>query len=692
MTTSAAVDPLVDQIWDALLPPPAPGIWQWCVDRLRMPEGGRFSARRGRIFRRPLEVAGARLTGRPLVSDPYAHQVEEVYVVAAAALAKSASFLHPAILYAMAHTPRRIGLYMRRGKDLRTTRSGKLESQIEGTPELRDLLPRSEALRERAMGSDLAMVGRSRLYYRAADVLDDWRTEHFSLLAMDEFSRYSLMVAGLGDPMVLARGRQRPYPRTRLRLGATTPLSEECHGWRKLCAGDHERLMVACRRCGGCDWLNWRQVVAARPNGTGYEELDQVDPEQIRKRRLARWRCRWCDRLHNAAEVLAIWLSAEEAGRWVPGVYRRDEDHPEGHWSPRAAIDGCGRLGEIDYPRTPIRSYQAGALYSEIEALDEFAYQTARDYHHGRERAKRTTANDTFAEPFVAQRIQLSTADVLSTSQPDQPYRMGSCPVAAEYIWIILDQQGNTRREYWWPYIVRAYAPGASWLLDTGVCRSWGAIEQLEDRHWVCAGMMSSSTLTVMDSGNGNARADIYAWAARAPRRRMLVRGDPFLSPGTLFEEVTTSGSRRRRLTKPSRVSEFRIDAHHYRTIASERMGHDADAAEWYLPEDAPPRYLRSLTSEEQVEKRVRSGRGYELRTVWEPAVIEVTDHGPVHRSDTHWFAAEAYGCAVEEIMGVTPKPAPRDPPPRRAARTPSAADDYTGGAGDDWLGDMGGW
>lgn len=667
MTTLLAPDAWRQLALELMAPPAASTAWDWCTAHLHLRTGQWDPARAG-IMRHWFEIVTARITGQPLPQDPWAHRCEELWLVTIAQLAKT-TFMLSQLAWVLAEHPREIAWYVTRGKDAAKFRRRSILPMIELTAPLERLLPRSLEARDHALGVDMLTLGGSLLYLLNGNLVDDVRSLPLPLIAIDEFDQLVEDLEEQGDPLDLMKVRQRTMPHDRLMLAATTPSAVNKHGWRRLRSGSHERPLVLCPACGGADFLNDLQVVSGAEHA-----LTEYPAKVIAEQRLARWACRHCGALHDAAAVRGMVLDAiAVGGRWCPGVWEQTDAHPSGVWQPQADIDTAGRLLAIPPPETTVRSGWANALYSEHVTLDSFAASMVAKLHHGKPSEKKTWTNTEACRPWLYLFTPTTTDDIADAACAS--YAHGSAPVVAKWLVLVFDQQGNQAGRLWYPYVVRAWAAGGeSWLVAAGKAMSEAERDDVEDRLYPVGSEQRAADITVKDVANPNYRPAGYLWASENPRQRLCLRGDSRLLPGETWREVPPPDpSRPTRTSRPANVHEWRIHPHYWRTELEERL-HGRGPAPWHLParDTLPDFYLKSLNAEEQaLETRRVVGGGYEEMVVWRPRVTSQTDNSISTRKDEHWADCEKMQLAIVDILNLTKVEAQ----PGQPARAPVAED-----------------
>jgi len=653
-----------------VITPPEPiDMWTWCKANLRTYHGHKWDPERAELMRFWYRAAGARLTRRPDPATPNAHLAESIILALCSQIAKS-TWLYAVMLYAMANTPRRMGFYGDSLKSLNTAREYRVQRMVELMPQLERQLPRGLEARDHALGRHTWTIGSSLAWWLNASVAADLSMHDLPLMLGDEIERWPEDVEGEqgtdkgeGDPITLAKKRQRTYGRTRFFAAASSPGLIHGHTWRNLCAGSHHRPVVLCPACGGADWLNWRQV--ALPGG---RKLADVHPDEILREKLGRWACRHCGLLHDASAVTAMRRDCARHDRWIPGRWAIDANHPTGHWTIAADLDEAGRIRDVPPYQGVNLSGQAGALYSNDETVTTFAAQLAIA-EQGKLSQKKTITNTDLAEPWihVITSDDQDTKSIHALAQDPSAYRRGTLPPAiADDGWLLLifDQQGNQRSEWWFPWILRYVLPGGdSWLIDSGTAKNEAERDDLCDQVWRIGDGNRAPDVIGIDIANGHFTFDGYLWAAGDTARRICYRGDARMAEGVPWTEVLEQ-PKRRRTPRPAGVREFKIAPHYWRTKVWDRLRRRAGEPRWFMPSDALDTYLRSLTSEEQVVERQRvAGKGWQDLIVWRPRTIQSTTAEQSFRKDNHWWIAEVACAALAHALGMElPPDAPTAP------------------------------
>lgn len=635
-----------------LAPAASADLWPWCAAHLHL-RTGRWEPGRADLMRHWYDLACARIANLPDPADPGAHLTEQIYLILSGQIAKTTLSLAVAA-WVMAEHPREIAWYGTRLKDLQRIRRRSLLPMIERSPPLARLLPASKEARDTALGADMIELGSALMYLLVGNLIDDLRSLPLPLILVEEFDQLGDDIGRQGDPIEQMQVRQRTHPHDRLLLGSTSPSTITRPGWSRLCSGSHERPLVRCPDCGGCHYLDDRLVTSATAHS-----LEHYPPAVIRREGLARWTCIHCGVLHPARAVRAMVRECAQAQRWVAGTWAPTDDHPDGHWTPQAEFAEHGRLLRIIPPDTTTRSGWANSLYSRDVTLDVFAADMVAKYHHGKPSQQKTWTNHEACRPWIHTVAASTTDDVRAACQD---YAHGSCPVAADLVILVWDQQGNQEGRFWFPGVVRAWAKGlGSWLVWSGRANTEAERDALEDRLFPVGDQHRAADVVVMDCANPNYRQRAYLWAAEHPARRLVLRGDSRLDPGETWREVPPpDGRRAARTSRPASVREWRIHPHYWRTALHESMLGDAARLPWHLPGDPPDFYLRSLTAEEQTTKLVRvTGGGYQEMVIWEPRVTTATDESMSVRKDEHWADAEKMQLAIADILHLTD---PADP------------------------------
>lgn len=678
MTTAVDTAELLDRAISRLTPQHAEPVWDWSKRELKLPEGEssagpEFTEGRGGIFRRAMGIIASRRLRRVLSeTDPHALHCQQFWLVSSAQLGKTMNVVYAPAAWHLRHFPSVPLALVWPSIDVRRMQlKGRLEPLFQKSPALAELLPdpESEAY-SRHVGEKLWRLtngGRARML--VGNIANDCRSNPMAAIGLDEFDALDENVGHQGDPIQLLTDRQRTFGPDRIIWGATTPSLSQGHGWRKLCSGSHERLMVQCE-CGAMDWLNPNHLVSVE----GVE-----DPSDIRRRDAARWVCHQCGLHHTTASVRRMVRAAWMCDHWAPGTWTLDEDQPRGLWVPELDLDTAGRpVGAWPIIDRQIRSQHANLLYASTYTLGEFLADE-RLAIAGRESDQQAHWNTARAEPWIPTAPDAVNDDgkdaIILAGRP-----RGVVPEGAKWLILCYDQQGNTERLCWFPWTLRAYAPGGeSWLVDAGrIDRAggeelggWAAVDAMSAKTWPGHdGKPWRPHLEAMDGANGNMALRVRTWAAADPSRRLVMWGDPRLPPEEPYRAHVPG--KRARIPMPHGVRAWQINPTHWRDIVDARRRQTPGHPGWWICEGAPSFYLRSLWESEQrvVVQRRLTGMGVRDVIAWQPTQI-VDQLGRVTlRRDNHWWDLEVMSAAIAHIYGFDktgpPAAQPKRPPPHR--------------------------
>lgn len=640
-----------DWIATAAVTPPAMSCWAWnnTHGRLSRRDSSMPGAWRGEVcpqMEHWHDLITARRLGRAFMGDrdQYAHLTEQIWLIAGTQSMKTRSVLYAGMGYTIDQHPSPKGLILPRLKDFKRVIDNRLRPFVDETPALERHLPRAFSLRKKYLTYSSWTLDTCTVYMLCGEIADDLRQFPMCELFFDEFDLLPINCEGQGDPIVLAMDRQKTWPRSKLAVGATTPTSVDGHGWRRLCSGSHERLLVACPRCRANQELHPDQL--RWPDGKS--------PDEIKVHSLAQWECVRCQ--HRVADDGTKDRMVTEAAAnhwWVGGKWAITGEHPAGHWTPHADFDGDGRLVRVHPCETIVRTGHLNSLYSRFISLSEFAYNELSTKAKGNDEQWIGHLNGWRCEPYIPQAsgsVDLATLAAHSTSYG---YALGTVLPGVKRIALIGDQQGNSRSSAWFPYIVRGFGEdGESWLIDAGEVHGFDEWEALEQRPYTVGGGQRPADVSVLDGSNGNMRVPLQQWAAAAPKRRMLLTGRFW--PDFLVQQRANTdrkASRNRRIIAGARIFNWHTNA--FKTELYGRIEGIEGAKKWNLPDDAPPDYLASLTAEEQVTELIRlpGTNGKRPTLVWKPRVVHDETGKVVVRDDNHWWDCEAMAPAVANIM-----------------------------------------
>lgn len=650
----------------ALATPPPADCWSWNRDH------GRLSARDSSIpgpWRHDLvshlrhwhNLASARRGVAVPGVDQYARLVEQIWLIAGTQSMKTRSVLYAMLGYLVDQHPAPKGLILPRLKDFKRVLKNRVRPFFEETPRLARHLPRSVSKTKSDVTLEQWYLDTCTIYMLCGELADDLRSFPICDVLFDEFDLLPLNVEEQGDPIDLALDRQKTFPGRKLAVGVTTPTTVDGHGWRRLCSGSHERLLIRCPECGADQELHWSRLRAP----------DDATAEQVKVRRLATWECAYCpheiaDDWTEAGRSTKDRLVAEAAARgsWVPGRWKIDAHNPTGIWTPAAIFDERHQLVSVPPPETPVRSGHLSTLYSPFTSLSEFKAHELAAFSRGNDDQQTAHINGWRCEPIIRQLIAPPTIEVLAEVTGRYGYTRGTAPEGPLHLALIADQQGNSRDTAWFPWEVRGYRPGESWLIDCGQVKGYDALRQLGQRKWVVGRQALPIAVEALDGNNGTMRVPNQEWAAADPKRRFLLHGRRW--PDFLWRERVAGEKREKRNQRMvSGARAYLFHANAYKTELDGMMRGKEGSKLWNLPDDCPDFYRASLTAEEQQEREERiPGQGKRKVLVWEPRSVHDETGKIIIRTDNHWWDTAVMGLVVADILGWNdekPKPEPMD-------------------------------
>lgn len=619
--------------------------WQDLVTARRL--GRRYAEQRGREVaeHRQRILDGAFWKGG-IGFDQYAHLVEQIWLVAGTQSTKTRSFLYAALGYSVDQHPAPAGLVLPRLKDFKRVLDNRVRPFFEATPALVRHFPQSKRARSRAITYQAWTLDTSTLYMLCGEVADDLRQFPMRDLWLDEFDLLPLDVEGQGDPIEIVADRGKTWTRSKLLGGATTPTQVHRHGWRRLCSGSHERLHIVCPRCRAVEVLDPDQVQV--PDGAAADE--------VRVRRLATYRCRWCEtEIPDDGTKDQLIAQAAAAGLWIPGKWEISAKHTAGHWQAAATFDLGHRLIELPPPETTVRSGHMNSLYSPFVTLSEFKAKEMGLAAKGDAAQRVAFVNGWRCEPTIEVIIPPPDLEQVTESATVYGYAHGTGPaLAAEglHLAIICDQQGNSRDRAWFPFSTMLISPEEAWLIEAGQVQGFTGLANLQRRKWMIGKVQMGAEVIAVDGNNGTVRVPLQQWAAEQPKTRMLLTGRQW--PDFNWRQRDAGGEkekRNRRIVTGARV--FSFHANSYKTDFDGMMRGLPGSRRWNLPDDAPQFFIDSLTAEEQVKADVRiPGQGKKSVMVWTPRVVHDETGATTVRTDNHWWDTQAMALVVADIMG----------------------------------------
>lgn len=622
-----------------------------------------------------LELASARKIGRHYMEDrdPFAHLTEQIWIVKGSQVGATRSILLAILGWVCDQAPSPAGYFLPRSGDLKEVVQERLLPFFESSPKLNALLPPpgTTERKQRIMLDRWHMEHGMTMYLLCSSIAADLRSRPLCDEYWDEFDMAPQNVGkrGEGDAIELGLGRQKTFRPRRLTVGVTTPTAATAPGWRRLCSGSHERLLVECHECHRHSELMWDQLRIVRSSGeiqTLAEAVaDGADPDALatsERDMAARWACPYCGRLHNTDERDAMVWEAAEADRWVPGIWVLDADHPLGLWTPRATLDD-GRLVSKDTCETVIRTGHFSSLYSSFVTLAECAAREMRCIRNGSEEEWIAHRNNWRAEPTLPGHSEIAPDNEKLKTSVITTCARGTAPEEAQKVIITCDQQGTEWDRSSFPFVARAWgAGGESWLLDTGVVYGIAELDNLQCKPWWIGGRRQVADAVSVDAANGHVRVYVQQWAQEDAKVRLLLHGREQLSAPVVqrFARDPRKPSRGKRLLPGIRYWYVMPDP--WKSMLADRMRGAPGLPPWHGCAELDDQYIASLTSEHQVSV-MRAGRKY---VRWVPRDVVLPTGRMVQREDTHWWDCEWHQLAVAHILEVD-KLKPKIVPPTLA-------------------------
>jgi DNA-directed RNA polymerase subunit RPC12/RpoP len=486
-------------------------------------------------WKAPHDVIRARLLRQPLPYDPTAHLVEQFDVVCGSQLTKTFGYMVPVLGFIAACCPRDLAVILPSHDDAKQFARNKLDGCFRNSPRLMDLLPRGAESQARRLGTKAWLLDRMTMYYLNGSVAMQLRQRDIPVILMSEFDALPANVQKQGSPLKLANERQKTFPAEMLTLRDTTPTTTSGHGWQSLQAGDHQRLLIACDRCGHHQFLDPDRLEVTNPDAS---------PEAIQIEDLAVWRCAKCGRRFHSDDVrLAVTRACEEPvfgpkGGYLPGWWECDADGI-GHWAAHACYDLAGRAVTWGRPSGLHRSIWLNSMYSRSISLGRFA-RADRESATGNPNDRQTFVNNWRAEPWFARSDGLSSDAVGAiTVRGVAGYQHGQCPTTPWRIVLGIDQQGQSIEQSWFPYVVRMFLQtGECFLIEAGKVDGFAGIDNLATKVWSVGGKPCLADVITIDCGNGAMVRFLRQWCAREPRRRFSLAGSGTMNAETSHNEI----------------------------------------------------------------------------------------------------------------------------------------------------------
>jgi phage terminase large subunit GpA-like protein len=385
---------------------------RWAAAHLVVPDGP-YSGGRFRLDVNPYLAGIMDAWGEPWT--------EEVVVCGAPQTGKTLA-MYACLAFAVDMRPGPRMLAMPDDDTLDRVGKGKLQPLFRACPPVRALLARTTSGQVRFRdGTALYLASAQSPSQRASISVQD--------LFLDEEALYR-QIAGQGVPVLDFIERTRSYAHKRKIMRVSKPVGgEDCSVVQALREGLDEvrRFEARCPACMGFQTLN--------EAGLACPEKCQ-DPAEIRRRRLARYKCAHCGFL------------------WTD--HTRDVAVAYGRWTAEEPVPRPARVG-----------FHLPAILSRSVSLSEILAARLRAEASDSPDVKQAYANGYWAEPYLAAEIAPEKSALLELREPD--LRARTVPREALALTCGVDMQ---KRSFF--FTVWAWALGLrSWLIDYGRLRDF---------------------------------------------------------------------------------------------------------------------------------------------------------------------------------------------------------------------------
>lgn len=416
----------------------------------------------------------------------------------------------------------------------------------------------------------------------------------------DEVDKYPISSGREADPCSLVEERARTFKDQARIVRASTPTTKSGRIWPAWEKSDQRRYFVPCPHCGTYQPLVWSQVRFPK---------DVRDPQRILDEQLAWYECSSCsERITDAQKVAAL-----QRGAWVP----------EG-----AKITKAGKV--VGSPRTKHRGFHIWAAYSPwIDWATLVA--TFLELKNG---DLQNWVNSWLGEPWV-EKDRETTVELIEKRKLD--YMPGRVPDEARALTAGIDVQDGRR----FFVAVRAWGPGMrSWLVEALEVVGYEALTDLiTESAWQREGGNGELEirLAFIDSGSGSHAPEVYRWARQHPAKVRPSKGYRTQQEPIRRSRIDAKGKGKRKFGGLELVT---LDTGYFKDqLASFLHTDPGDFGAWHIHSQPSPDYLRQMSSEHKVRKRVA---GRLTGSHWEPK--------PGHAAN-HFWDAEVYALAAATML-----------------------------------------
>lgn len=555
----------------AMTPPPPPDITRWCVENVvfddRSPMPGPFSIGRFPFLREIHEVLSPE------------HPAREVTLKGSAQWGKTVSVINPtlggwfehvALDALVVHPTQSAATEWVRTKWLPLRRQAPSLRDIfgdgrgENTDSLfnQETLARNGSLKVASAGSPADLTGTTR-----------------RLVIMDDVAKFEM--TDKGDPEALAESRASGFEDAKIVRVSTPLIKGTCRIARAYARSDQRLYLVPCPHCGHEAPLTWENFKAS------------IEPERLH---VAHFTCDACGSAigHEHKERMV------SAGRWAPQNPRGDHPGfflwrayaPQRDWA-SIALDYARTMGWTSAAigqseaetRAAVEAETEQTFFNDVLGLEYEQATGGPDWTVLRDRVELDESGRYLPQGRVPARGVLLTAGV-------------DCQ--ADRLEVQLVAWGRNRQSWVFGYTVIPHEIGSE--------EAWAALDALLKEEWkTTAGLPLKLDALAIDSGAFT--DDVWAWAKRHPRQRVIViKGSSSQNGPTMMPM-----QERRRDGKPMKgrarqgfmlnVSQLKADF--YARLEREDP---EDRGFVSFAKGLGDEFFRQITAEVRVLKRQRSG------------------------------------------------------------------------------------
>jgi len=386
-------------------------------------------------------------------------------------------------------------------------------------------------------------------------------------LILDEVDKYDRFAGKEGDPISLAKERQKTFTTNKKTFMTSTPTYKNGNIWRAMQQADEQReYYVPCPHCGHYQTFRFQQVKWPA-------ELQDIT--EVKEK--AYYLCENCKGIitdQHKPQMLA-------GGRWQTKQKKRHVSSVAFHIN--TIYSPWVRFGEVAYEF--LKSKDDPALLMNF-------------------------VNSWLAEPWEDTKIKINSDSIL---ERQSTYEEAVVPNDAVFLTGGVDVQKDSMY-----YTVRAWGYGmTSWNITHGICESWEQVENvMNTRFFSPGGAEYIINLCAVDSGDQT--DTVYQFCAYNQEWAIPVKGSSRKLTAPYSRSVIDKGQ-----SAANGMTLYLVDGSYYKDMISARIKRPNGVGSWMVYQGCDRNYAEQICAEEKV-LLIKNGKETEE---WQKKSAHIDNH-----------------------------------------------------------------